>query len=186
MASLDQSFKQMETLLKAVWPAVSAIDWDDYCSKNHKPEPGEGPWYTGLMLYCSDSKGQQAISVVGEVSSFEDSKQMVVNKDEALRENPQADSSLELRDPSLEIWAGGRRDDSNRESVWCLTELPDLGDHLLLGPMMRKCSLLTAGNLWGDRDSETPQAKMARVFLGMSCRQYEALRSRMISIVASA
>jgi len=185
MSDLDKSFQNLQQLVRAIWPQLQEIDWSLYCTQNYKAEPGEAPWNTGLVMdYAVDGVRADYVCL-GAVPDISGAFKALDNKHQSIKSNPSVDSSLETRNPEKNIWAGGQRMSPGSRVTFAVTEMVDLGDHLLLRPLMFEVGMLTHQHLLADRDSETSLVKTARVYLGMSCMQYDALRDRMLSIVRS-
>jgi hypothetical protein len=176
MDDLDKFFAQMSELLNAAWPEIRKIDWSDYCTCNHQPESGVKPWYTGVLLYGNDGHGRERYEEIGEINDLEDDLQIVRNKAEVIYDDPLVFSSLQKRDPDKDIWAGGIRCSGASNIVFCITELPDLGDHLLLAHMLFKADLLRLSQSMRLKHfSYYGNMVEARDYLGISINQYNAL-----------
>lgn len=107
--SMDQSFEQMQKMLHAVWPAVSKIDWSEYCGKGVAPYDEFGvPNYTGLLMHRS---GGGCIGASTEMVGFlprpEKSAIIVATMTRLIDENPGTTCSMELRNPEENHWGGG-------------------------------------------------------------------------------
>ena len=186
MNDLDKSFVQMEKLLIAVWPSVKQIDWSDYCSQNHKPGLDQDPWYTGLMLYATNGADWERYAIAGEISRPKDSLQMVRNKASEIIVRSDVSSSMEVRNPEKDIWAGGFKSNNDPNVIYCLTELPDVADHLLLNLMMlvnemRGFQATTAAAMW-----YFPNMQESCRYLGMSVDQLLALSGKVSDIMQDA
>lgn len=183
---MDTAFDEMLALLNAVWPEVREIDWSEYCTKNHLPEPGAAPWYTGLTIMCRcNIRSWYYHNTLGLPASSKENLRILKSKIAAVQGNPGVTSSLTVRDPANDIWAGARQDEYMPNITWAVTGLPDVADHLLIGSMMVRCDRMSTGRLYAEdwHLDPDPDLVTACEYLGMSTLQHNKLRERVLEIV---
>lgn len=184
---MDKSFEQMAALLQAVWPAISTIDWSNYCGQRVSAYDDSGvPKYTGLLMHRSGVGCVGATTVtVGFLPRPEKSATIVAGKTELLEMYPLINASIEARQPDMNLWGGGVR--SNEHSVgYGITGLPEIGDHLLVSQMMREYKLLTNPDWKAVVDPETEHMVEARAYVDMSVEKYNSLKRHIFDIVSTA
>ncbi len=185
---MDKSFSQMSALLHAVWPAVSAIDWSQYCGQRASPYDDFGvPKYTGLLMHRSGGGCVGASTVAtGFLPRPEKSAVIVVSKTRLLAVHLHIKASMERRNPKDNLWGGGVRTSDNHEISYAITMLPEIGDQTLIAQMMRECNLLIKADWQEVTDPETEHMSAAREYVSMSTDAYNHLKKRVFDIVNDA
>lgn len=181
-------FSLMSELLQAVWPAVSEIDWSNYCNKGVAPYDEVGvPKYTGLLMHYSGGGCSGASTVqVGFLPRPEKSAITAGKKVALLRDYPHIKSSMERRNPNTGYWGGGIRSSDDPGVNYAITMLPEIGDHLLIAQMMLSCNLLSNADWHLVVGPHTRHMTPALQYVDMSTESYYALQIRISRIVQDA
>jgi hypothetical protein len=187
---MDESFEQMSALLRAVWPAVSHIDWSLYCTESVSVYDNEGvPRFTGLLMHRST--GGRIIGASTDAVGFlprpEKSAATVTNKTTVVLDSIEnAIASITRRDPDQNIWGGGVRCSSDAGVAYAISGLPEIGDHLLVAEMMWTNKLLCLDDFKDITGHEFTGVEAACARVGMSNESYQALKVKIDSIVYEA
>lgn len=195
----NASFDQMSALLRAVWPAISTIDWLEYCSENVTPYDNDGvAKYTGILMHRSGAGCSGASSVaVGFLPYPTKSAVTVAKKVRLILEKGEARedciSSMHHRNPEAGYWGGGIRGGGIHEaaagvppSACAITGLPELGDHILMAHMMYELGEVDEQRFNCLRELHICGTKEAMAYVGMSDQQYVDLCRRIHGIVLAA
>jgi len=185
---MDKYFAEMSALLHAVWPAVSNIDWSEYCDNRVSAYDDAGvPKYTGLLMHRSGGGCVGATTVAtGFLARPEKSAIIVAMKTGLLTTHPSIAASMELRNPDRMFWGGGIRSSEEEWGCYAITGLPEIGDHLLMSQMMREYKLLTNTAWKAVVAPKTKHMTEAREYVSMSSDAYIHLRRRVFDIVSIA
>ncbi|MCY3996160.1 MAG: hypothetical protein OXF07_08465 [Rhodobacter sp.] len=184
---MDSDFTSMSALLNAVWPAVAAIDWADYCGKRASPYDNSGlPKYTGLLMHRSGTASIGATTVaVGFIPRPEQMAKVVTDKTRLLASGSKR-SGIEMHNSAEGKWGGAVRSSVNFSEGWSITMLPEIGDHLLLSCMMHRCGLLSEDDWHYLTRSEASWLIGPRNFVDMSTDQFDCLRDHIDDAVRQA
>jgi|GEM_PF-2658560 len=182
---MDSSFSQMQKLLHAVWPAVSEIDWSQYCTKGVAPYDDNGvAKYTGLLLHRS---GGGCIGASTEVVGFlprpEMSAIIVATKTRLIDDNPGTFCSMQRRNPEENHWGGGIQSSGSTGQSDAITGLPEIGDHLLNAEMKISNGTLTKDDWEKLTRVDSPFMEPAREYVGMNPYKFADLHERLHAIV---
>jgi hypothetical protein len=183
---MDKSFEQMSALLQAVWPAVSNIDWSQYCTKGVSAYDDAGaPKYTGLIMHRAGGGCVGASTVaVGFLPRPEQSAIIVTNKTGVVTDPlNNIKASIECREPDNNIWGGGVRCSTDDKLAYAITGLPEIGDHLLVAEMMWICNILSLSDLNEITNFEFKGVETACDRFGMDITNFDALEQRITEIV---
>jgi hypothetical protein len=192
----NASFDQMSALLRAVWPAISEIDWSEYCTKNVAPYDNDGvAKYTGILMHRSGAGCSGASSVaVGFLPYPTRSAVTVAKKVRLILEKGEARedciSSMHHRNPEEGFWGGGIRGGNINEAAagiqptaCAITGLPELGDHALMAHMMYELGQVDEQRFNCLRELHICGTKEAMAYVGMKDQQYVDLCRRIYDIV---
>jgi hypothetical protein len=183
---MSDSFTKVSTLFHTTWPKIAAIDWSAFGDKlaPYNEEAGIPKW-TGAILHFAP-RGP----VVGSNTQVEgflprptESAQIVVMKTRILHANKGSMSSIELRDPERKYWGGGFRSSHDPDEIYAISGLPEIGDHLYMGQLLRECEVLSLNNWHDANDVQASWMVAARQYVGMSNRQYTVLEKLIHDIV---
>ena len=179
---------QMSELLQAVWPAVSEIDWSNYCNKRVAPYDEAGvPKYTGLLMHSSGGGCSGASTVaVGFLPYPKESAIKVASKIALLRDRPRIRASMECRNPDKGLWGGGVRSSHNPNVSYAITGLPEIADQTLVAQMMLSSDLLSIADWHVVVGPHTSHMTPALQYVGMPMSAYAALQIRISRIVQDA
>ena len=180
-----QTFQQIGTLLKLAWPAVSQIDWSEYCAKSVAPHDGV-PKYTGILMYRGGFGCIGATTApVGFLPRPELSAQIVLKKTRLCVKDPGTLASIQHRDLSQNHWGGGIRIPGTSQA-YAITGLPEIADHILLQRLMLISDILDTAACQRLEASVRESLRQAMEFVGMSDDKLEELTSKLAEIVAGA
>ena len=184
VSAMSEIFDPVDQLLAACFPKIAAIDWTHFGGKLVPYDDSGVPKATGVLMH-STRKPITGINTraYGFLPRPEKSAQIVVTKVRLLQDNPNAISSMELRNPEINHWGGGIRSSNNSDEIYAITGLPEIGDHLLLAQLMRACDLLTYRNWLFVADRESHHMVAAREFADMSIGRHMELNGHMFDIV---
>jgi hypothetical protein len=183
---MSDSFAEVKTLFHATWPAIAAINWSAFGDKiaPYNEEAGIPKWTGAIMHFAPRG------TVVGSNTQVEgflprptESAQIVVMKTRILHANNGSMASIELRDPQKKYWGGGLRSSHDPDEIYAISGLPEIGDHLYMGQLLREREVLSMNNWHDANDSQMSWMVAAREYVGMSNRQYNDLEKLIRDIV---
>lgn len=187
---MDKSFEQMSALLHAVWPAVSQIDWSEYCTENVTPYDNDGvAKYTGILMHSSGAGCSGASTASAGFLPYPTKSAIIVaRKVRLILKKAEAGedciSSMHHRNPDEGFWGGGIRATKTGGQIlaYAISGLPEIGDHVLMAHMMYELGLVSNQRFACLCELYICGTREAMAYVGMDEKQYVDL-CRYISII---
>jgi len=183
---MDDLSEKINECLQRAWPAISTINWPDYGEKITGYDPQTNlPKYTGVIIHSVDDGSVCGANTQshGILLFPATSAQMVMNKVTSLLECRAVQTSIDIRNPKEHIYGGGIRLHGNVSSIYALSGLPEIADHVLIATLMLRCCPLSESLHKNLLSLETNQMNEALNSIGMSPDQYTKLVEHMLDII---
>jgi hypothetical protein len=177
-------FDRQGEILRRAMPHLVRIDWPAYGGRFVLRDENGNLKYQAMMRRCYP-RGEPSTLLTITIGSFPDREKpfgVLGNKLDALVQNPDARTSMGLRDPPR-VWGGAIR---TLNGISGITGLPETGDHLVETHLAWYTDQLTEDDYQGMTFGAHECQVAARHLVGMTLYNWRYLSLRINDIILAA
>jgi hypothetical protein len=180
---MNRSLERLHALLEAAWPELSHVEWEKFGDKLvRKDELGLYQW-SGIVTQAVTSHVVGAhTAIYGSPLRLETSAQRMMAKLNLLVAHTHVNSSLAVRNPANNEFAGAVRATRHHNQFFALHGLPEVVDHLVATQVMHSCDLIDFAHYRSLTDPTSAHMLAARKDAGMVVKEYFELKELIAKI----